>query len=168
QAYFGTYYAPTNATLVVVGDFRPVELRRLVNQYFADIRSQAAPPAVTCEYRLAPGMVRREVEDAHANLPAAFRVFRLPPHTDPDIPAIELLNVILGQGESSRMNVGVVRRDRAALQAGMFALTERRGPGVLVAFGIANQGVAVQALDSLIGAELYSVRRVGVTADELT
>jgi len=168
QAYFGTYYAPNNATLVVVGDFRPFELRRLVHQYFADIRSQAAPPAVTCEYRLGPGIVRREVEDAHANLPAAFRIFRLPPHTDPDIPAIELLNVILGQGESSRLNVGVVRRDRAALQAGMFALTERRGPGVLVAFGIANQGVAVQALDSLIGAELDSVRRVGVTADELT
>jgi len=62
----------------------------------------------------------------------------------------------------------VVRRDKAALQAGMFALTERRGPGVLVAFGIANQGVAVQALDSLIGAQLDSVRRAGVTPDELT
>src|SRR5256886_14028163 len=113
-------------------------------------------------------MVRREVEDAHANLAAAFRVFRLQPDTAPAIPAIELLTVIVGRGESSRLNVGVVRRDRAALQAGMFALTERRGPGVLVAFGIANQGVAVQALDSLIGAELDSVRRVGVTADELT
>src|SRR5438046_9186133 len=87
QAYFRTYYAPNNATLVVVGDFRPVELRRLVNQYFADIRSQAAPPAVTCEYRLAPGMVRREVGDAHANLPAAFRVFRLPTPTHPGISA---------------------------------------------------------------------------------
>jgi len=168
KAYFSTYYAPNNATLVVVGDFRPVELRRLVNQYFADIPSQSPPPAVSCQYKLAPGPARRDVEDEHANLAAAFRIYRLPPHTDPDIPAIELLNVILGQGESSRLNVGVVRRDKAALQAGMFALTERRGPGVLVAFGIANQGVAVQALDSLIGAQLDSVRRAGVTPDELT
>ncbi len=168
KAYFSTYYAPNNATLVVVGDFRPVELRRLVNQYFADIPSQPPPPAVSCQYKLAPGPARRDVEDEHANLAAAFRIYRLPPHTDPDIPAIELLNVILGQGESSRLNVGVVRRDKAALQAGMFALTERRGPGVLVAFGIANQGVAVQALDSLIGAQLDSVRRAGVTPDELT
>src|SRR5256886_11820941 len=128
QAYFSAYYAPNNARLVVVGDFRPVELRRLVNQYFADIRSQAAPPAVTCEYRLGPGIVRRDVEDAHANLPAAFRIFRLPPHTDPDIPVIELLNVILGQGESSRLNVGVGRRDRAALQAGKFARPGGAGP----------------------------------------
>jgi len=39
---------------------------------------------------------------------------------------------------------------------------------VLVAYGIANQGVRVQALDSLIGAQLDSVRAAGVTADELT
>jgi zinc protease len=168
QAFFRTYYAPNNATLVVVGDFRPVELRRLVNQYFADIPSQPAPPLVSCDYKLAPGAMRRDVQDEHANLAAAFRVYRLPPHTDPDLPALELLNVILGQGESSRLNVGVVRREKAALQAGMFALTERRGPGVLVAYGIANQGVGVRALDSLIGAQLDSVRAGGVTADELT
>ena len=168
QAFFRTYYAPNNATLVVVGDFRPVELRRLVNQYFADIPSQPAPPLVSCDYKLAPGTMRRDVQDEHANLAAAFRVYRLPPHTDPDLPAVELLNVILGQGESSRLNVGVVRREKAALQAGMFALTERHGPGVLVAYGIANQGVRVQALDSLIGAQLDSVRAAGVTADELT
>src|SRR5438309_2219549 len=123
---------------------------------------------VSCDYKLAPGTMRRDVQDEHANLAAAFRVYRLPPHTDPDLPAVELLNVILGQGESSRLNVGVVRREKAALQAGMFALTERHGPGVLVAYGIANQGVRVQALDSLIGAQLDSVRAAGVTADELT
>src|SRR5437762_218796 len=44
QAFFDTYYAPNNATLVVVGDFKPLELRRLVNQYFAGIPSHAGPP----------------------------------------------------------------------------------------------------------------------------
>src|SRR2546430_12401921 len=96
QAYFATYYAPNNATLVVVGDFRPFELRRLVHQYFADIRSQAAPPAVTCEYRLGPGIVRREVEDAHANFAAAGRLLRPPPppHSrNPGPPLVALLHL---------------------------------------------------------------------------
>src|SRR5437899_6679275 len=168
QAFFDTYYAPNNATLVVVGDFRTAELRRLVNQYFADISSHAAPPPVSCASKVSPGMVRREVTDEHANLPAALRFYRLPAHDDPDTPALELLESILGEGESSRLNVGVVRHEQAALQAGLGALGERRGPGVLFAYGIANQGVDVQRLDSLIGVELDSVRSAGVTADELT
>src|SRR6267378_8309175 len=43
RAFFDAYYAPNNVTLVVVGDFKPVEVRRLVNEYFADVRSHATP-----------------------------------------------------------------------------------------------------------------------------
>jgi predicted Zn-dependent peptidase len=167
QAFFDTYYAPNNATLVVVGDVQRAQLRQLVNAYFADIPSHAAPPPVRCTWKLAPGTARREVEDAHANLPAVMRFYRLAPHDHADTPALQLLSVILGQGESSRLNETVVRRERAALQAGLFGLDERRGPGVLVAYGIANQGVGVERLDSLIATQLDSVRRSGVTADEL-
>src|SRR6266496_2707914 len=48
QAFFDTYYAPNNATLVVVGDFRPAEVRRLVNAYFGGIPSHPAPESVRC------------------------------------------------------------------------------------------------------------------------
>src|SRR5881398_1267254 len=79
QAFFDTYYAPNNATLVVVGDFRPLELRRFVNQYFSEIRSHATPPPVGCDWKVGPGERRRDVEDAHANLPAVVRYYRVPP-----------------------------------------------------------------------------------------
>src|SRR3989454_1077105 len=139
QAFFDTYYAANNAMLVVVGDFRPVELRRLVNEYFADVRSHATPPPVSCDWKVGPGERRRDVEDAHANLPAVVRYYRVPADDDPDTPALDLLNTILGEGESSRLNVGVVRHEQAALQAATFILNERRGPGVLIAYGVANQ-----------------------------
>ena len=142
QAFFDTYYTPNNATLVVVGDFKPLELRRFVNQYFAGIASHAAPPPVTCDYKLAPGVVRREVQDAHANLPAVVRIYRVPPDADRDTPALELLKIILGQGESSRLNVTVVRRAKAALGAQVFMnpVESRRGPGTLVALAWAWSG----------------------------
>src|SRR2546428_4541245 len=92
QAFFDTYYAPNNATLVVVGDFSPGELRRLVNQYFAGIPSHPAPPPVACQRKLGTGLVRREITDEHANLPAALRLYRIPDHADADTPALELLN----------------------------------------------------------------------------
>ncbi|HKW42151.1 MAG TPA: pitrilysin family protein [Gemmatimonadales bacterium] len=170
QAFFDTYYAPNNATLVVVGDFRPLELRRLVNQYFSDIPRHADPPPVTCAARFSLGTVRREVTDAHANLPAVVRIYRVPPHADPETPALELLNVILGQGESSRLNVAVVRRERAALgtQVVMNPFDSRRGPGVLLVLAIANQGVDPLKLDTLVAIQLDSLRAIAVSEAELT
>jgi predicted Zn-dependent peptidase len=46
-------------------------------------------------------------------------------------------------------------------------LNERRGPGVLIAYGVANQQVDVLRLDSLLVAQLDSARAAGVTAEEL-
>src|SRR2546430_2222883 len=44
----------------------------------------------------------------------------------------------------------------------------RRGPGVLLALAIANQGVDPLKLDTLVSAQLDSLRATGVTGDELT
>ena len=169
QEFFRTYYAPNNATLVVVGDFEPAALRRLVTGYFSRIPSQPLPPPASCNYRIAPGIQRRDVPDAHANVPATLRLYRIPPHNDRDTPALELLGIILGRGESSRLNEAVVRRDKAALATQVLVnpLESRRGPGVLLVLAIANQGVPVEHLDSLLAAELDSARTIGVTADEL-
>jgi len=125
---------------------------------------------VRCTARLSPGIQRREVTDVHANLPAVLRIYRAPPHGDPDTRALELLNVILGQGESSRLNVAVVRREKAALgtQVIVNPYDSRRGPGVLLVLAIANQGVDPLKLDTLVTAQLDSIRAVGVTDEELT
>ena len=168
RAFHDTYYAPNNTTLVVAGDFKPAELKQLVTQYFSDIPSKPAPPSVTCEYRLSPGLVQRVVADSHATLPAVIRVYRIPAAADGDTPALDLLNSILGQGESSRLNVIVVRRDTAALQASSFSVNERRGPGSLLVLGIANRGVTAPRLDSLLAGQIEAIRSGGVTADELT
>ena len=170
QAFFDTYYAPNNATLVVVGDFSPGELRRLVNQYFAGVPSHVAPEAPRCDSAASgKGPIRREVHDARANLDALLRIYRVPEHRSADTPALEILNVIVGQGESSRLNVAVVRREKAAVAAGSLLdpSGSRNGPGIWVAYGIVNQGVGADRMDSIIGLQLDTIRTNGVTPDEL-
>src|SRR3989441_5348167 len=134
--FFDNHYAPNNATLLAVGDFLPHELRNLVNQYFAGAPSHAVPEAPRCDARTAGSAPkRREVHDAQANLDAVLRIYRIPEHRPADTPALELLNIILGQGESSRLNVAVVRREKAAVGAGAILnpFGSRNGPGVFVA-----------------------------------
>ena len=170
QAFFDTYYSPNNATLVVVGDFVPSELRSLVNQYFAGAPGHAVPEAPRCDATTAGSAPRRrEVHDAQANLDALLRIYRIPEHRHADTPALELLNIILGQGESSRLNVAVVRRDKAAVAAGAILnpFGSRNGPGIWLAYGIVNQGVSADRMDTLIGAQLDSIRLNGITPAEL-
>ena len=169
QAFFDTYYAPNNATLVVVGDFSPSELRGLVNQYFAGIPIHAAPEGPRCDASAGKPAARHEVRDPKANLDAVLRIYRVPEHRSPDTGALELLDIILGQGESSRLNVSVVRRDKAAVATGSLLnpFGSRNGPGVWVTYGIVNQGVSADRMDSLLAAQLDTIRANGVTAAEL-
>ncbi len=170
QAFFDSYYVPNNATLVVVGDFAPSELRSLVNQYFAGAPSHPVPEAPRCDApTTGSAPKRREVHDAQANLDALLRIYRIPEHRHADTPALELLNIILGQGESSRLNVAVVRRAKAAAGTGAILnpFGSRNGSGIWVAYGIVNQGVSADRMDSLIGVQLDSIRANGITPAEL-
>ncbi|HKA58921.1 MAG TPA: pitrilysin family protein [Gemmatimonadales bacterium] len=170
QAFFDTYYAPNNASLVVVGDFNPTELRRLVNEYFAGVPSHTEPEAPRCDgVTTSKGPVRREVRDAQANLDLVMRLHRVPEHRHADTPALELLNIVLGQGESSRLNVVIVRREKAAVATGSILnpFGSRNGPGVLATYGIVNQGVTAERLDSLLLRQLDSIRVNGITPAEL-
>src|SRR5207245_11541773 len=147
-----------------------LEVRRVVSQYLTELPRHADPPPLTCDVRFSPGIMHREVTDQHANLPAVVRIYRVPSHADPDTPALELLNIILGQGESSRLNVAIVRREKAAVaaQVAMNPFDSRRGPGVLLALAIANQDIDALRLDTLLAAQLATIRTAGVTAAAVT
>jgi len=170
KAFFDLYYAPNNATLTIVGDFDPVPTKALVQQYFGAIPRGKEPPAVSCEARFNPGAIRRPWPDPRANLPAVLLAYRVPEYRHADMPAIDLLTTILGQGESSRINKSVVRDQKLAQFAIVLSnpASPRRGPGVLLALGISNQGVSPDSLEAGLAAEFARVVREGVTEAELS
>ncbi|HET7583466.1 MAG TPA: pitrilysin family protein [Gemmatimonadaceae bacterium] len=170
KEFHDLYYAPNNATLTIVGDFDPAQAKQLVQQYFANIPRSPEPPAVQCTPRFNTGPMRRTATDAKATLPAAFHVFRVPAYESPDYPALQLLSTILGQGESSRLNVRLARDAKAAVatQVLLNPFGPRRGPGLMYVFAIANQGVPIDSVDGLLSAEIARVGSEGVTDAELT
>jgi predicted Zn-dependent peptidase len=169
QAFFDTYYAPNNATLVVAGDFKTPEAKQLIQQYFGGIPKAEEAPPVECSPNFNSGARTKHVHDAQANLPASIQVYRVPAYDHADYPALELLATILGQGESSRMNRELVRDAKAAAQAVTLLnpFGPRRGPGVFLTLAISNQGVKVDSVNGLVTEEIAKLVSGGVTADEL-
>jgi zinc protease len=164
--FFATYYAPGNATLVVVGDFESPEARAMIQEYFDDIPAGPDLPPVECEQPFVHLPVSETFDDANANLPALFTAYGLPAAGDPDVYPLRLLAAMLAGGESSRLHERLVRTERAALQ--VFSFPDfRRGPGIFLVGAISNQGVDAARLEALIDEEMARVAAEGVTAEEL-
>jgi zinc protease len=166
RTFFRTYYAPNNATVAISGDFDREQARSLVQQYFGGIPSVPQPAGAECTNPFRHFPSRQTVDDPNATLPAFLEAFGAVADSAADGPALELLGTILGGGESSRINQRLVKQERAASTAFAGAIL-RRGPGVFAFYAIANQGVPLERIDSLIDQELAKVREQGVTAEEL-
>jgi len=171
KAFFDLYYAPNNATLTVAGDFDTPATKALIQQYFGDIpRAPDAPPLQECKSSFGTGQIRKVWPDPKASLPAVVLAYRVPEYKNDDMPVIELLATILGQGESSRINRTVVREKKLAQGAFVFAnlFGPRRGPGNILALAISNTGVTPDSLEAGLAAEFARLVQEGVTEQELT
>jgi predicted Zn-dependent peptidase len=166
QEFFNLYYAPNNATLAVVGDFAADQAKQLIGQFFGDIPRGAEPPAPSCQVPFGAGEQATTWEDPLANLPAVLIAYMVPEHKATDSPALSLLQTILGDGESSRLNRALVREQQVALQSGAF-LDSRRGPGQFIGFAIANQGQTADTLVAALRAVIAEIADQGITPEEL-
>ena len=100
------------------GDFDAAEARRLIaavlRRHPARGRPRRRRPA---RCGSATGARRFEMTDNNANLPLVAVVYKAPAVSDADAPALELLTSILADGESGRLNLRLVRGERAAMQS---------------------------------------------------
>jgi len=127
--YYRARYVPNNLTFVVVGDVDPGVVNAQLAKYFADYPARALAPVYVAQEP--PQQGRREVnEEFCTELTRLALAWHVPEITHPDVPALDLLSAILGDGRSSRLYRKV--REEAGLVFGISAFSYTPGdPGVL-------------------------------------
>jgi len=112
--FYKTYYSPNNAVLVIAGSFKPEEAKKLVDKYYSGLpKEDIQRPVIKPE---APQTKEvRAVIDREAQAPTVAVGYRLPDVNSPDNYALDLLSIILGQGESSRLHKQLVYKKEMAL-----------------------------------------------------
>src|SRR5450830_70433 len=106
QRWYARWYAPNNATLVVVGDITPGEVEAQARRYFADLPSRTLPETRSPLELNEPGERRIMVQTRNEfpSLIMAFNVPSLVTAADPRTAhTLRLLNELLGVGSGSRM-----------------------------------------------------------------
>ncbi|MBL8008978.1 MAG: insulinase family protein [Flavobacteriales bacterium] len=163
--FYKTYYVPNNAVLVIAGDVKAQDMRKLVEKYFAAIprgKEIVRPAAVEPP-------LQREVRDVvhdQIQLPAVVQAYRIPAYGTADFYAVDMLNRLLSNGNSSRLNVELKDRAQKALYVGAFSFPFEH-PGLAIAFAIANMGVPAEELEKAMDAEIAKVREELVPQPEL-
>ncbi|MDX6384217.1 MAG: zinc protease [Blastocatellia bacterium] len=128
QAFFKMYYAPNNAVLTLVGDFKTADALAIVKRYFDNIPRQADPPPVDMNEPEQKAERRTSVDDVLARLPRVDIAYKTVPGNTADFYALQVLANVLGSGGSSRLNQKLVREKEMVTNANSFA-QEARGVG---------------------------------------
>ncbi len=163
--FYNDFYTPNNAVLSIAGDIDIEETKKLIDKYFSTIpvkKEDIYRPQIV--EKPMGGQVIDTIYD-NIQLPAAITTYRIPALGTDDFYAVNMLNTLLSQGQSSRLNKAIVDEQQLAVFSGGFPF-ELEDPGVAIVFGIANMGVDVNKLQSAIDAELKKVQTDLISEEE--
>jgi zinc protease len=167
RAFHATYYRPDDALLIVVGDFDPTTLNAWVDRYFAAIKAPATPlPRVTVKEppRMGPKVVT--TYGPNVPLPAVAITWLAPAASDPDAPALTVLDALLTGGDSARLNDALVYRQQLA-QTVFSSADLRQQPGLVYVGAVMADGKTPKQGEAALLAEVAKLRDAPVGAAEL-
>ena len=166
QKFWDTYYVPNNATLVVVGDTTHAEVRRLAEKNFGWIPRCDDPPRVTTQEPEQTELRRLDIEEDNGPVPIAGIGFRGVPMGHEDELPLTMLMQVLGNGESSRAYIELVRRKEVAAMA-LGAAISFEQQGLALVGGIAMPFGDVDDIIDALWEVVELVKEDGVTEEEL-
>lgn len=164
-AFFRTFYAPNNATIVAVGDLDPKATIALIEAAYADI---PAGPPITPVVDAEPEAngERRAVVHYPAQSPAVMIGYRGPKAADPDTFVLDVIQAVLSSGESSRLSKRLVYGEELSTGA-MVDFGWRLDPAVFLLFAEVKAEVPVTKVEAALIDELAKVEQEGVQPIEL-
>jgi zinc protease len=170
RRFYEQWYAPNNATLVVVGDVQPAEVFALAERHFGRIPRKTLPARKAQDEPPQLGIQRLTVKvpAEQAQVLMAWRVPRLQkPEEDWEPYALDMLVGILSGNAAARLPQRLVREERIAVSAGAGYEGIGRGPGFFLLAGTPVAGRSAADMEAALRRELQRVIDEGVSEAEL-
>lgn len=168
--WYKIWYAPNNATLVVVGDVEPDNIFKLAEKHFGPLQPSDIKPIKPTPDIEQKGE-RRIVVKAPAELPYLIMGYKAP-RIEPDDAswepyALSVLAAILDGDNSSRFAKHLVREQQIATSAGAGYDAHTLHPGLFLFDGQPAQGRTIEELEKAIRAEIDKLKTELASDDEL-
>ncbi|HEX8514874.1 MAG TPA: pitrilysin family protein [Bacteroidia bacterium] len=166
RGFFKKFYCPNNAIMVVAGNVKFDEVKRLSEKWFGPIpkgpenkRNLDPEPAQTEARSLT---VERDVP-----VDAIYKAYHMCSRYDKEYYAVDLISDILSRGNSSRMHNALLKDSKLFSDINAYVLGDF-DKGLFVISGKLTKGVTMDQAEAGIQEVLQKIRNEKVGPDELT
>ena len=172
QNWYEQWYAPNNATVVVVGDVEPQAVFALAQQYFGELKpSQLTPPNKHEEVKQLG--IKRVIVKRPAKLPYLVMGYKVPvlktlsPENYWEAYALDVLTNILDGGDSARLSRHLMRGQEIATSVYASYDMTARLTDLLTFGGVPTANHSIEELEQAIKEQIKQLQTTRVTPEEL-
>ncbi|WP_406827160.1 M16 family metallopeptidase [Pedobacter sp. KACC 23697] len=166
KSFFKKHYTPQNAILVVGGNVKTADVKKMAEKWFEPI-----PAGEKYKRNLVQEDQQTEArnETVKANVPlnAIYMAFKMPGRLSQDYYAFDLLSDILSRGQSSRLYNSLLKEQQLFSDINAY-ISSSLDPGLFIVEGKLVEGISIEAAEKAIWAELEKLKTELVSETELT
>ena len=164
QAFFRTYYHPTNASLTIAGDIETERAFDLAERYFGELAPGTPPARVSAAATLSSE--KRLVLEDRVEMPRIYMAWHSPAMYAPGDAEMDLIGEVLTSGKMSRLYRLLVYEKRVALDVSAFQSSRELGSFFILVV-TAAPGRSLTDLTALVDGELQLLADKGPTSVEM-
>lgn len=153
QAFFKKFYVPSNAVLVVAGDFEKEQAKKWIADYFGTIPTGNIPLKQAYEESPITQEINATWEDPNVQIPMVIAAYRTPSMKSRDARVLDMISTILSSGKSSRLYKKMVDTDKKALEVGAMNFSQE-DYGTYLIFALPLGETSTQELVDGMSAEI--------------
>jgi len=170
KAFYDTWYAPNNATVVISGDVTMADVKPLAEQVFGEIPPKKIPSRARPSVPPMTGETQITLHSPQIRQPFLYAAYIAPVSAGntKDSLALQVLGEIMDGGSASRLYQSLVVEQKRAVDVFFDYNGGLLDYGTISIGGTPAQGVDVKTLQSLLDEEIKKVIKVGVSAEEVT
>ena len=157
-SYYQKYYAPWNALIIVVGDVESDAIVEKIRASFEDIPAGQPVKKIPFTEPEQRGE-RRVLLKKEAELPFLVAAYHVPRFPHEDSYALEVLNLILSGGKSSRLYQSLVYEKKVALSASADYSGFYRDPYLFFFFVAASTSADIGDVEDYLNQEIETMRK---------
>jgi zinc protease len=170
QAWYQRWYAPNNATLVIVGDVKSTDVFTMAEKYFGTLKTSDIKP-IKPQTEIEQLGLRRMTVKVPAKLPSIVMGYKVPvlktAENEWEAYALEVLAGVLDGGSSARLTSGLVRGKQIAVSAGAgYGLTSRLSD-LFELEATPAEGKTLQNMETALKAEVVKLQNSLISEEEL-